>query len=146
MRIFVLLGRLLFSLIFLDSLAGHFSAASIQYASSAGVPAANILVPLAGILAFIGGLSILLGFRARAGAWCIIAFLVPVTFAMHQYWNITDVMQMHMQKAMFMKNISMIGGALLITYFGSGPLSLDNGRKRKDINYLRLLSLKKTWS
>ena len=93
---------------------------------------ANILVPLSGILAFVGGLSILLGFRARAGAWCIIAFLLPVTFTMHQYWNVTDVMQMHMQKSMFMKNLSMMGAALMIAYFGSGPLSLDGGRTNKE--------------
>lgn len=32
---------------------------------------------------------------------------------------------MHMQMAMFMKNLSMLGGALLVTYFGAGALSLD---------------------
>jgi putative oxidoreductase len=26
---------------------------------------------------------------------------------------------------MFMKNVALLGGALLITQFGSGPLSLD---------------------
>jgi uncharacterized membrane protein YphA (DoxX/SURF4 family) len=30
-----------------------------------------------------------------------------------------------MQMGMFMKNISMLGGAFLITYFGAGPLSID---------------------
>lgn len=132
MKVLVLIGRLLYSLIFLDTIAGHFSQASIQYAASSGVPMANILVPFSGILATVGGLSILLGLRARAGAWCIIAFLLPVTFMMHQYWNIPDVMQMHVQKAMFMKNVSMMGAALIIAYFGSGPLSLDGGRKRRE--------------
>jgi putative oxidoreductase len=33
-----------------------------------------------------------------------------------------------MQMIMFMKNVSMLGGALLITQFGSGPLSLDARR------------------
>jgi len=31
---------------------------------------------------------------------------------------------------MFMKNISMLGGALLISQFGAGPLSLDARRSR----------------
>lgn len=26
---------------------------------------------------------------------------------------------------MFLKNVTMLGGALLISYFGAGPLSLD---------------------
>jgi len=30
---------------------------------------------------------------------------------------------------MFMKNLSMLGGALLITYFGAGPMSVDNKPK-----------------
>jgi len=30
------------------------------------------------------------------------------------------------EQIMFMKNLSMLGGALLIAHFGSGPLSLDN--------------------
>ena len=34
-----------------------------------------------------------------------------------------------MQMVMFMKNIAMLGGALLITQFGSGPWSLDSGRR-----------------
>jgi putative oxidoreductase len=31
-----------------------------------------------------------------------------------------------MQQIMFMKNLSMLGAAMLIAYFGSGPLSVDN--------------------
>jgi uncharacterized membrane protein YphA (DoxX/SURF4 family) len=36
-----------------------------------------------------------------------------------------------MQQAMFMKNLSMLGGALLIAHFGAGPLSLDARLSRK---------------
>lgn len=126
MKYLVLAGRFCYVLIFLETLAGHFTDASIQYAASAGVPMANIAVPFSGILAFAGGLSILLGFKAKWGAWCIILFLLPVTFIMHQYWNMTDPAQMQMQKVMFMKNLSMLGAAMMIAYMGSGPLSLDS--------------------
>jgi len=34
-----------------------------------------------------------------------------------------------LQMTMFMKNMAMLGGALLITQFGSGPWSLDSRRK-----------------
>ena len=44
---------------------------------------------------------------------------------MHNFWAVTDPMMRGMQIAMFMKNVSMLGAALLIAYFGSGPLSLD---------------------
>jgi len=77
------------------------------------------------VVALAGGLSILLGYRAKLGAWLIALFLIPVTLMMHKFWAVTDPMMAQMQMAMFMKNLSMLGGALLITQFGSGPLSLD---------------------
>jgi putative oxidoreductase len=69
-----------------------------------------------------------LGYRARLGAWLIVLFLVPVTLAMHNFWAVKDPMMAQMQMIMFMKNVSMLGGALLITQFGAGPLSLDAHR------------------
>lgn len=105
---------------------GLFSAGAIQYASSAGVPLASTLVPLSGVIAFLGAVSIIIGYKAKMGAWLIVLFLVPVTFMMHQFWNASDPMSRQMEMAEFMKNLSMTGGALLITYWGAGPISLDN--------------------
>lgn len=53
-------------------------------------------------------------------------FLVPVTLTMHNFWAVTDPMQAQRQHIMFMKDLAMLGGALLISYSGSGPLSLDD--------------------
>jgi len=132
MKYIVLIGRILFSLIFLMSgLMGHFKPETAQYAASAGVPMASVLVPLSGIIAILGALSIMLGFKAKLGAWLIILFLIPVTFMMHKFWGITDPMQMQMQMSLFMKNIALIGGALIISYFGAGPLSIDNKAEAK---------------
>jgi putative oxidoreductase len=86
---------------------------------------ASIAVPLSGTLAFLGGLSVLLGYRAKLGAWLIVLFLVGVTPMMHKFWVVTDPMMYQMQFVMFMKNASMLGGALLISQYGSGPWSLD---------------------
>jgi putative oxidoreductase len=91
-----------------------------------GVPFAEILVPISGVMALLGGVSIVLGFKAKIGAWLIVLFLVPVTIMMHDFWTIDDIGIRQIQQGMFMKNISMLGGALIIAYFGSGPLSLDN--------------------
>lgn len=120
----VLLGRLFFSLIFVVAGFNHFSKQTIAYAASQGVPLASIAVPLAGIIAIVGGLSILLGYRAKVGAWLIALFLVGVT-PMHNFWAVKDPMMAQIQMIMFMKNISMLGGALLISQVGSGPFSLD---------------------
>ena len=121
----VLLGRFLFAAVFLSAGPGHFSKQTIAYAASHGVPFASSAVPLSGIIAVAGGLSILLGYRARFGAWLIVLFLVPVTLMMHNFWAVRDPMMAQMQFTMFMKNVSMLGGALLISQLGTGPLSLD---------------------
>ena len=81
-----------------------------------------------GLLALAGALSILLGYRAKIGAWLLVLFLVPVTLAMHNFWAVHDPMMMQIQMGMFMKNVSILGGALLIAHFGAGPLSLDARR------------------
>jgi putative oxidoreductase len=45
---------------------------------------------------------------------------------MHNFWAAPDKMTAQMQMVMFIKNISILGGALMIAYFGTGPLSLDS--------------------
>jgi putative oxidoreductase len=125
----VLLGRFFFVLIFLMAGPNHFSSQTIAYAASQGVPMASFAVPFSGALAVLGGLSILLGYRARIGAWLIVLFLVGVTPMMHKFWTVPDPMMHQMQMIMFMKNVAMLGGALLISQFGAGPWSLDSRRK-----------------
>jgi len=127
-RHLVPVGRLLFATIFLLTLPGHFAPESIAYAAQKGVPLASLSVPASGILAFAGGLSVLLGYRAKLGAWLLVLFLLPVTLTLHDFWTVADPMAAQMERAMFMKNVSMLGAALLIAYFGAGPLSLDARR------------------
>jgi putative oxidoreductase len=127
----VLLGRVFFAAIFILASFGHFTPQYEAYAAAQGVPLPGFFVPLSGCLAFLGGFSILLGFRAKWGAWLIVIFLIPITYFIHNFWKMTDPMMASLQQIMFMKNLSMLGGALLITYFGSGPLSLDNHKKLK---------------
>jgi putative oxidoreductase len=125
MRAIVPLGRVLFALIFIASIVGHFSSAEISEAAAHGVPLATILVPLAGLMALVGGVSVLLGYRARFGALLLLVFLVPVTLIMHKFWGLPDPQTAMLQKINFMKNTSLIGACLLLMYHGSGPYSLD---------------------
>src|SRR2546425_8176019 len=82
MRYLVPAGRVLFAAIFIAGAVGHFTQAEIGYAGSQGVPFASVLVPASGLMALAGGLSVLLGYHARLGAWLLVLFLVPVTAAM----------------------------------------------------------------
>jgi len=107
----------------------NFSGKTIAFAASQGVPLASIAVPLSGIIALAGGFSILLGYRARIGAWLIVLFLAAVTPMLHNFWTIADPVMHQMQFIMFMKNLSMMGGALFLSQTGAGPWSLDARRK-----------------
>jgi putative oxidoreductase len=89
------------------------------------VPLPHILVPLSGLTALAGGLSVLLGFQTRFEARLLVSFLVPVTMMMHNFWAVPDPATSQIEKATFIKNVAMLGGALVISYFGAGPLSLD---------------------
>lgn len=124
MPIILLIGRILYASIFILSSLTHFSLKTIEAYANQGFPLAYVLIPFSGLLALLGGLSILLGFKARIGAWLLVIFLIPVTFFMHQFWGMENPVAAGVQMIMFLKNLSLLGGALIITYFGSGPLSL----------------------
>lgn len=125
MRYIVLAGRVLYTLIFLMSFYKHFTKQTIDYAASQGVPFAEFLVPASGAILVLGALSILIGYQARIGAWLIVLFLVPVTLTMHNFWAVADPAAAAIQRTMFLKNVSMLGAALMLTHLGAGPLSLD---------------------
>lgn len=124
MKFVELVGRICFSFIFIISAPNHFKEGTIGYAANAGVPFAHILVPASGVIAFLGGLSILLGLKAKWGTWLIVLFLVPVTLTMHKFWGLADPQATQMQMINFIKNVSMLGGALIIAYHGTGSWSL----------------------
>ncbi|HEY4242351.1 MAG TPA: DoxX family protein [Kofleriaceae bacterium] len=109
-----LAARILFSMIFLLAAPRHFTAEAISHASELGVPWPRLAVPLSGVLALAGGLGVLFGVQLRWSALALVAFLVPVTLGMHAFWRITDPVQRHVQLAMFMKNVALIGGALAL--------------------------------
>ncbi len=141
-RFATLIGRAAYTAIFIVGSVGHFSQPEIQYAAQQGVPLPSLLVPLSGLIALAGGLSVLIGYRARVGAWLLVLFLVPVTLMMHNFWAVTDPMMAQLQQAMFFKNVSLLGAALLIAQFGGGPLSLDARAPRSSGSQPALESLK----
>jgi putative oxidoreductase len=124
-RYLVPLGRAAFSAVFVLFGPMNISPQGIAEAAQQGVPLPQLLAPLAGLISLVGGLSVLLGYRARLGAWLLVLFLVPVTAMIHNFWAVKDPMMAQMQLGFFMANLSRLGGALLIAHFGAGPFSLD---------------------
>ena len=124
-RYIVPVGRVLFVAAHVLFSPLNFSREAVTLAAQQGVPLPGLLVPLAALISLAGGLSIMLGYRAKVGAWLLVLFLVPVTFYMHNFWAVKDPMMAQMQQGFFIANLSRIGAALLIAHFGAGPLSLD---------------------
>lgn len=124
-----LVGRILLALMFVlagFSKIGAF-AGTAGYIASMGLPAASLLAALTIVVEVGGGLAIMFGFFTRWAALALAGFTLLASFIFHAYWNLPADQQM-MQQLMFMKNISVTGGLLVLAAFGAGAFSLDAKR------------------
>lgn len=122
----MLIGRILLSLIFFASGVGKIFdfEGTTAYMEVAGMPMTGLFLVGAIVFELVGGASIIVGFKARIGAILLIVFLVPATFVFHAFWNMPEEQQ-QIQMIMFMKNLSILGGLIVIIGGGPGPISLD---------------------
>ncbi len=74
---------------------------------------------------FIGGLMILFGVATRYAALLILLFTMVATFSSHRYWDFTDAAQRQQQNSHFWKNVSMMGGQILLFLTGGGRYAVD---------------------
>ncbi|MCS7313685.1 MAG: DoxX family protein [Acidobacteria bacterium] len=127
MKWLTLIGRILYGGFFFYNGLNHFLSlnALTGYAQSKGVPAPQLAVIVSGLLILIGGVLILLGWKVRLGAWLIVLFLVPVNFMMHAFWVETDPGARTREMISFMKNIALLGAALMVMLPTSWPLALE---------------------
>jgi putative oxidoreductase len=125
-----LAGRILLALIFLLSGLNKFAAweGTAAYMASKGMPIVPFFLVSAALVELAGGLSVALGFRARVGAAALFLFLIPTSLIFHNFWAL-EGMEQQVQMAMFMKNLAIMGGLLLLVAFGPGELSLDERRR-----------------
>ena len=115
-------GRILISLIFVTSGFNKLVnfAGTSAYMESAGVP--GMLLPLVIAVELLGGLAVILGWHTRVAAFLLAGFSLLSAALFHA--NFGDQMQM----IMFMKNLALAGGFLMIVALGAGAFSLDNRR------------------
>ena len=113
-------GRILISLMFVTSGFSKISGytATQGYMEAMGVPGA--LLPLVIAVELLGGLTVMLGWHTRIAAFLLAGFSLLSALLFHA--NFGDQMQM----IMFMKNISIAGGFLMIVALGGGAYALDN--------------------
>jgi len=114
-----LVGRIMLAHIFLlagiNKISGY--AGTQGYMDAMGVPGS--LLPLVIVIEIAGGLALIVGWKTRWAALGLAGFTIIAAFLFH--FNLAD----QMQSILFMKNISITGGLLLLAAYGAGAFSLD---------------------
>ena len=128
------LGRLLLSMIFLVSAAGKVMdwGGTAIYMEAKGIPLTPVFLVGAILFETAGGLMILLGFKARIGVVVLLVFLIPTTVIFHNFWSF-EGQEQQMQMIGFLKNLSIMGGLLMILGGGAGYFSIDNRKTASSI-------------
>lgn len=116
MNAVLLVGRVLFALIFINSGIAHLTktAAMTGYAQYKKVPAAKLGVIVSGLMILVGGLAIALGVYADLGALLIAIFLVPTLYFFQNFWVEKDPTARMTAMTGFMKDLALLGAALFI--------------------------------
>ncbi len=111
-----ILGRIIFGAYFLYSGSNHFTDEKklVGFAKSKGVAYPRAAVLLTGIMLVLGGLGVLLNVYLQASVVLLIVFMVPTTFAMHNFWKASDPMHKMNDHISFMKNVALIGALLMM--------------------------------
>jgi len=123
----LLVGRIIFGGFFFYSGINHFAKFGMmsQYAKTKGVPFPAIAQGLTGLMLLLGGLSIAFGIYPFVGLVLLVAFLVPVSLKMHNFWKLEDPQVRMADKVNFTKNMALLGAVLMLLAVPSPwPLSL----------------------
>ena len=110
-----LIGRVIVGGFFLMNGFNHFAQLNMMtgYAKSKGVPAPALAVGGPGVLLFLGGLSLLLGYHPTIGAALLVTFLLGVSFGIHNFWTVQDQQAKQVEMTNFLKNMAILGLLLM---------------------------------
>lgn len=120
-----LIARILLALIFVITGFGKLTGleGTSGYIGSVGLPFPMLLAIGAGVLELVAGIALIVGWQARWAALALAIFTAIASVFFHAFWSMPQEQQM-MQQLMFMKNVSIIGGLLMVAAFGAGSVSL----------------------
>jgi putative oxidoreductase len=135
-----LVGRILLASMFIISGVGKMGAFAdtTAYMASAGLPAIDPLLEYLLILTILveigGGAAIVLGWRTRSATVVIFLFTLLVTLVFHRFWSAPPDEAMT-QQLMFMKNVSVMGGLIVLFALGPGEYALDARDRRRSTKH-----------
>jgi putative oxidoreductase len=123
----LLVGRLALGAIFVKSGLQKLLALSVFAASLAGrgVPASSFWAAVGATVEFVGGILIVTGLKTRYASLLMILFVIVATGISHRYWDFAEAAARRSQEIQFFKNLSIMGGFLLLYVTGSGRFGLD---------------------
>ena len=103
---------------------------------NAQIPAAELLLVLALAIMILGGAALALGYHARHGAMLLFGFTIAASIALHAYWKFSDDAARAAEYAVFIRDVAVAGGLLMVVGLGPGPFAIDNvGRKRRAFSH-----------
>lgn len=131
-EVVLLIGRLALGAIFLKSGLQKLLALSAFAASLAqrGVPASSTWAVIGATVEFVGGILIITGLRTREASLLMILFVIVATGISHRFWEFAEAAR-RAQESQFFKNLSILGGFVLLFVTGGGRYSVDGWLKRK---------------
>lgn len=122
-----LIARVLLSGIFLISLLSKLTGleGTIQFMTAKGIPLPSLLIWGAIATELAGALALLTGYKMREAGILLALYLVPTSLIFHNFWAM-EGQQFQMQLMAFIKNVSIMGGLLLLTSMPSKKASPAN--------------------
>jgi putative oxidoreductase len=127
-----LFGRILLGSVFIVTGIVRLSqwSPSVDYLAGMGIPVVPVLLAVALLLQFLAALCVLTGFMARAGAIVLALLTIPATVIFHSYWTYPAGVEQQMQALLFLKNIAIFGGLMVVASLGPGPIALTIGKPK----------------
>lgn len=125
-----LIGRILFSLVFIRSGMNHLlrTDASAGYAAYKKVPRARAMVLVTGVLMLAGAVAVILGIWLDLAALGLSLFVLVAAFVMHRFWEESDPQARAAEESQFMKNIAIVGAGIVLAAVGSvAPYTITDG-------------------
>jgi putative oxidoreductase len=124
--VMILAGRILLVILFVmfgwEKLVGFNG--TIAYFSAEGVPLPFVAAVIAVMMEFFAGLAIALGFLTRPLALLLAIYTFGTAILGHPFWNMSDGARFA-NEINFFKNVSIIGGFLLLYVIGAGRYAID---------------------
>ncbi len=129
---FALIGRILLGWLFLVSAWPKLMAIGgfVGYLTALKVPSPEIFAWIGAGAEFLIGITLILGIATRYGALLGFVFLLIATALAHRYWEYPAAQQFG-QYNNFLKNLSIMGGMLLLFVTGAGRFSLDGWLRKR---------------